>query len=364
MALWALFAVVTAAVVLAVVRPLLRRGAPAHSAGTTEAPDVAFYRAQIAEIASEREQGLIDTAEAEAARAEVGRRLLAVAEGGGRKAQTAGGSLSPWALFIAMPVLAIGLYAALGSPGLPGRPHVVEAQVSGKNAPIEALIAKVEDRLREHPEDGMGWDVIAPVYLSVGRYADAADAFSQAMRLLGESPKRLMGFAKASVLAGNGIVSESARKAFDKLATLDPKAPEPRYWLALAKEQDGRTAEAAAEYKSLLDGAPGDAPWRPLVEERLKALAKGEEPQMQATLEALSPEQRTMIAGMVDGLAKRLAADGHDLAGWRRLIRSYHVLGREADAKSALDKARTTFADDKKALGELGALASSLGLGS
>ena len=67
---------------------------------------------------------------------------------------------------------------------------------------------------------------------------------------------------------------------------------------------------------------------------------------------------------MVDGLAERLQRDGGDLAGWQRLIHAYAVLGRDQDARQALEDARRRFYADARALGELAALAKSLGLGS
>jgi len=84
-----------------------------------------------------------------------------------------------------------------------------------------------------------------------------------------------------------------------------------------------------------------------------------------AAAQSLSAEERSrMIAGMVDGLAQRLKQNGNDLAGWRRLVNAYVVLDRKADARAALAEARRNFAGDERALGELSALATSLGLDS
>src|SRR5690606_8684079 len=104
---------------------------------------------------------------------------------------------------------------------------------------VGELIARVEERLRAHPEDGQGWDVIAPVYLRLQRYADAAHAFAEANRLQGESVRRLLGFAEATMLANNGIVTEPVRRATLRVLELDPDRIDVKVWLALAKEQDG-----------------------------------------------------------------------------------------------------------------------------
>jgi cytochrome c-type biogenesis protein CcmH len=81
--------------------------------------------------------------------------------------------------------------------------------------------------------------------------------------------------------------------------------------------------------------------------------------------EKLPAEERArMIGQMVDGLAERLKRDGSDLAGWLRLVNAYAVLNRKDEARAALAQARQHFPTDEKALGELAALAKSLGLGS
>src|SRR5690606_19035092 len=121
---------------------------------------------------------------------------------------------------ILVPAFSLGLYLALGSPGLPGQPHAERVSAPLEKATIDDLVVKVEERLRAHPEDGQGWDVIAPVYLRQGRFAEAAQAFQRASRLLGESPRRLAGYGEATVFANNGIVTEEARRAFERWAEL------------------------------------------------------------------------------------------------------------------------------------------------
>jgi cytochrome c-type biogenesis protein CcmH len=381
MLLWLLFAALTAVVLAVVLAPL---GRPARGEEGAEAGTLAVYRHQLDEIDAERARGLVDEAEAAAARTEVSRRLLASAAAGEDGARKPRAALplrrAPVAITVAalVPLLTLALYLTHGSPGLPSYPMVGRAQAPLEQANVGELISKVEARLREHPEDGQGWDVIAPIYFKLGRYREAAAAFSSAARLEGETARRLAGFAEAAVLAADGVVGEEARLAFEKILQLEPKRPEPRFWLALAKEQDGKLADALADYKVLLAEAPAEAPWRGAVEGRIadvsRRLAGTEKPEPQspgptfadvAAAERLAPADRArMIAQMVDGLAERLNRDGRDLAGWLRLVNAYAVLDRKDDARAALARARQHFPADQKALAELAALAKSLGLGS
>ena len=277
-----------------------------------------------------------------------------------------------------VPLLTLAFYLSNGSPGLPSFPVAERGQLPLGQAQIGDLIAKVEARLREHPEDGEGWDVIAPVYYKLGRFGDAANAYARAARLRGETVRRLAGFAESAVFAADGIVTEQARAAYEKLSRLEPGRVEPRFWLALAKEQDGKLADALADYKGLLADAPAGVPWRAAVESRVAEVSRrlagaekvdprgpGPTAEDVAAAEKLSPEDRArMIAQMVDGLAERLKRDGRDLAGWQRLINAYAVLGREQEARKALAEARSKFPADETALAALAALAKSLGLGS
>lgn len=402
MLLWVCFAILTASVVALLLRPLRHvQTAPVEPA----AADLAVYRDQLRELDAERDRGLVIDSEIESARAEVARRLLKRAEkkDAGSPAASASGDTASQALAqriylglaAALPVLAIGLYLATGSPQLPGRPFAERKPAEeGANA-VAALISKVEERLRAHPEDGKGWDVIAPIYLRLGRYADAAHSFAEANRLEGESVKRLLGFAEATLLAENGIVTEPVRRAALRILALEPQRVEVGVWLALAKEQDGDLAGAAEAYRALLAKAPEGVKWRSAVSERLDIVNRklgGEKPgdaaapvapapQPPATAEApqasapapesampdvaaMTPDERdAFILSMVNRLAARLKENGKDAEGWIRLARAYKVLGRDQEAEAALASARANFAGDTAALDAIGKAEQSLNQG-
>lgn len=393
MLLWLCFAFLTAAVVVFLLRPLR---ADQLSAIEPAAADLAVYRDQLRELEAEQDRGLFIDSEIESARAEVARRLLRRAGKSPADANTAPAAhdaASPararWiyvVLATLLPVFAVSLYLLEGSPHLPSRPFVERNSAEAGQAAVANLVGRVEERLRAHPEDGRGWDVIAPVYLRLERYAEAAHAFAEANRLEGESVRRLLGFAEATLLAERGVVTEPVRRAALRVLELDPERTQVRVWLALAKEQDGDLAGAAEEYRGIHAKAPADAPWRTAVAERLELVEKklkGEavndgsgvgpalnEPAPQAAPAGEMPDISTMapaereafIARMVDRLAARLEENGKDLDGWIRLARAYKVLGREGEARAAIASARKNFAGEAAPLAEIGKAEESLGL--
>ncbi|MEO1282338.1 MAG: c-type cytochrome biogenesis protein CcmI, partial [Pseudomonadota bacterium] len=209
MLLWIFLATLTAVVVTPVLRPISLGAGAVRDASSA---DIAVYKDQLAEIDSDLDRGLINADEAVSARAELGRRLLKRAEAEDVSAvavETEGTSTVPErsrdilgvVLGFLLPLFAIATYLSIGSPGLPSQPHAERMTVSPQNASADELIAKVEAQLRQNPEDGRGWDVLAPVYRRYERYGDAVNAYAQAIRLLGETPERLAGFAQSEIIA-------------------------------------------------------------------------------------------------------------------------------------------------------------------
>ena len=385
MFLWIAFAFLTALVLAAVLAPLARPARQDEGAGASETGSVAVYRDQLLEIESDRTRGVLSAAEAEAAKLEVSRRLLASAARSERIEPSASSSRAllesrhatiALVTAVVVPLMTLGLYLAHGSPGMPSAPFAARTDAAVEQAALASIISQVEARLREDPEQGKGWEAIAPVYLKLGRFRDAAGAYANAARLNGETVPLLAGRAESAMLASDGVVTEEARVAYEKILKLEPGRIEPRFWLAMAKEQDGRLADALAEYKALLADAPAEANYRPPltmriqeVTARIAAIDSGTPPgpseaDMAAAAKLTTEQRSQMIAQMVDGLAQRLRSNGRDLSGWLRLLNAYAVLDRKDDARAALAEARRNFDGDAGALAELSKAATTLGLGS
>jgi cytochrome c-type biogenesis protein CcmH len=372
MTLWIIFAVMTAAAMLAVLWPLGRRAA-SGSGGN----DVLVYQDQLEEIGRDRNAGLIGQAEAEAARVEVSRRLLAAADAqenaGGTQRDTAQ-SLQQRRLvailgLIAVLILPLGLYLALGSPDIPGQPAFARTTAPQNGQSIEALVSQVEAHLAKSPDDGAGWEVIAPVYSRLGRFDDAAAAWRKSIAINGENAARDAGLGEALVAAANGVVTDDAKQSFTKAVANDPKDPKARYFLGLADEQDGNREAAAARWRAMLQDAPPDAPWIGFVKVALGRVTG--EPVTQvgpsdsdvAAANNMSDEQRnTMIRSMVARLSDRLHANSDDVDGWLRLVRAYVVLGDRDKAKGAADDARRALSSKPDDIKRIDDLAKGLGL--
>src|ERR1700675_1403925 len=340
MTLWTIFAVMTAAAVFAVLWPLGRKPRAVHGGS-----DRLVYQDQLQEVDRDRAAGLIGDAEAESARVEISRRLLAAAE------SEAPASAAPavWhrraaalAPVIIVPAVALGLYLKLGSPNIAGQSAFAHGNTPAADQSIASLISQVEAHLSRNPNDGAGWEVIAPVYLRMDRFDDGGVGRRKAIFLNGDSATRESDLGEALVAAANGVVTDEAKQAFSHAVAGDPHDAKARYFLGLADEQDGNRDGAAAKWRAMLDEAPRDAPWANFVRAALARIARGpvaaNGPGADdvAAADNMTGAQRTeMIRGMVQRLADRLHTDGNDVDGWLRLVRAYAVLGDRDKAKDA-----------------------------
>jgi cytochrome c-type biogenesis protein CcmH len=251
------------------------------------------------------------------------------------------------------------------------------------------MIEKLAARLAKSPNDPDGWRMLGWSYFGTERFAEAASAYGRAIELAPKIAALYTARGEALVRATDGRVAADAAAVFEQALKLEAKEPRARFFLGLAKEQAGNKAAALKDWLAVLaDASPADD-WAPDLRERVVALgqelgqdvsaaagtaaatpavpatggvlarlnadAKAEQPSTQArgpsaadvkAAEALPAADRTaMIAGMVDGLQKRLDASPRDAEGWIKLMRSRMVLGEAAKAKSALDRALKVFAD-------------------
>jgi cytochrome c-type biogenesis protein CcmH len=372
MTLWLVFALMTAAAIFAVLWPLSRRGA------TPGGSDIAVYRDQLDEIGRDRAAGLIGEAEAEAARVEVSRRLIGAADAA-KTAKVSDAASPLWrrratavAGLVLLPLGAAALYLALGSPQLPGEPLAARLRAAPQNNSISALVSQVEAHLERDPNDARGYEVLAPVYLRLGRYADAVFARRKLLALSGETPERQADLGEALTAASNGIVTDEAKSAFERAVALDANALKAQFFLGLAAEQDGDKPKAAAIWRGMLEKAPPDAPWAATVRESLArvggtppvaATASGPNADDIAAANGMSEKDRgDMIRGMVARLADRLKQNSDDIEGWQRLLRAYIVLGDRDKALAAAADAKRAFAGDPGKLRRVEDMIKALGL--
>ena len=347
MIFWIAAACLTGLTCLALLSALRRKP------GDTIDHDRRFYEAQLLEIERQAALKLIGVAEADAARTEAARRLL----GGVRQSahpSVAVGTIrngAAIAMLILLPAISLPVYLWRGAPDLPAFPLASrgpDKPANPQDLDLNAAVQQIETHLAKNPEDGRGQEVVAPVYMRLGRHEDAVRAYAAVLRLLGSTAERQASLGEALVFQEDGVVNARAKAAFEAAVALDAKHIKSRFFLAMAAEQDGDKPEATR----LLSGLQVDLPDGSLkteITQRLAVLAgvpKGGE----AIAALPAQEQQAVIRSMVDGLAQRLASTGGTAEEWAQLIRALQVLGDKDRARLILTEARQKFAAEPEQL--------------
>ncbi len=395
---WLFAGILTVLAALALAAPFWKpRAVPASRAEH----DVEAFRAQLREVEHDLSRGVLTEAEAESARIELSRRLLAAAEAAEIEvgAKSTPSRLTPVLGFLAaigVPAIGMGVYSQLGSPSLGDRPYAqrnlqleradtrpsqeqAEAQFATQRreppTPSPArtqmldLADKVRERLKSTPEDPQGWNVLARSLKTLEIYDESWRAFDKVATLNPEAADADLyaNMAEAMFMAAGGYMSPEAEVITDKALANDPGFHQALFFKGLALAQRGDLEPAMDGWVKMLKTAPPNAPWIAQVQDNVRNAAaelgleppadlvpRGPTSAQQAAAAEMSPEaQMEMIAGMVDGLSERLDEEPNDLRGWLMLIRSYRILDREEDAKAAQTRGLEAFSDDAEATKQL-----------
>jgi cytochrome c-type biogenesis protein CcmH len=382
MTFWLFASLLTLLALLSICYPLfLRKRKPVDG----DSYEKSVYLEQLDEVDRDFERGQIGASEAELAKAEIARRLIALDTSSTKSQNTANFTtatlVTAICTFVLLPIASVAAYMALGNPQRADMPLEARMKADPKTQTIEELVARAEARAKKNPNEVQGWLVLAPVYIRLGRADDAVLAYRKIISLAGSTAKHEASLGEALTIAAGGVITTEARQHFVTAAKADPSAVKPRFFLAVALGQENKFDEAIQAWETMLAKAPKNAAWyKPAQGEldRIRQLAGqsdvsdapnvasratppklgGPSRQDIANAASMSAEDRTaMIAGMVANLEAKLEEDPSNIDGWLRIIRSYAVMGRRNDAATALTKAVKQFETNPAASKKLNDLA-------
>ncbi|MEX0645002.1 MAG: tetratricopeptide repeat protein, partial [Parvularculaceae bacterium] len=275
----------------------------------------------------------------------------------------------------AVPLAAIALYLGIGAADrISPAPSATSGAVSGVDParPVSELLADLEKRLADNPNDMNGWVTLGESYAEFNRYADAAKAFAKAVDLDPNSAFLQAAHGEALVLANRGSVTDEANAAFARALDVEPREPRARYYLALRRYQQGDKAEALKALAALVNDAPDGAPWLPIAQNELVSVAM----ELKQTLEeaGLSESAQArleqMMAAQSKGAPDAIGADrATEIAAiealissgeakytdWLRLADVHRAAGDRGKAEETLARARERYAAAPFVLQEIAA---------
>jgi cytochrome c-type biogenesis protein CcmH len=376
MAFWIAALALAALAGLYIARPL---AIGRKRAASRAAHDAQVFRDQLAEIEKDRERGVLSDAEAEAARIEVSRRLLAaVAESETAPDHPPAPKIASYALAAAVvaaaPLGGWALYEQIGAPGLPDMPfasrmdgerlpqEIAELRMAAEPADLPpngeqvvAMIEEIEARVAENGASREDLFMLAQANSQIGRFGDAWRAYD---RLLDTSNRDgpaaiFVALAESMILATRGYISPEAEDALNEALRRSPGDPIARYYMGAVYAQTGRPQSALETWIGLLADSPAEAPWRPSTIAQIDDLVQRTglpAPEIPSPRVPTAEERESMTLNLISRLQTRLESDGGGPMDWAQLARSWRALGRDAEAEAAEAEAREALSDDPDAL--------------
>ncbi|OFX13068.1 MAG: c-type cytochrome biogenesis protein CcmI [Alphaproteobacteria bacterium RIFOXYD12_FULL_60_8] len=358
MLFWFVVAALTVLALAFLIPPLLRKD---EEQPDRNAYDISVYKDQLSEVDRDLERGLINADEADAARVEVQRRILALdkdtAEHPEAPKRTKPALVLAIVIGLLLPVGAVVFYLASGGqPGLPdapadGRTPGMEGMTQDQAQQVEKMVQGLADKMKDNPQDVEGWIKLGRSYDRLGRYKDAAEAYRRALDVEIPTAQLLIEFALVQTRANDDNIDDEAQAAFLRAFKGMPDSADALYYLGVAAVQRDKPEDGIAYLKHLVTLSPADAPWLEQVQSVIDGVAADFGLNAQ-TIVARAPDtsnveapadhsvqQASKVNEMVARLEGKLKDNPEDFDGWMRLAKSYAVLGRDKDALEAYDKA-------------------------
>jgi cytochrome c-type biogenesis protein CcmH len=280
---WILAAGLAGLAVLFVVAPLLQASFAQGSASPSDGVDgeadqarhnLALFKQQVAELDADLESGKLDQTLYESARRDLERQLLhdlgdsdpltAVAgvSAGQRRYRLPGPRLTALALLIAVPLAAWALYGLIGNQAI--IPQLERLAATGGNGaqhggagaelpPIEELIARLEQRLEQQPNDAEGWMMLGRTYFATGNRQGAEDALARAYDLTPNDPMIVLAYAESIATNNDNQLEGRPAELISEALELEPNNTTARWLAAMVAFQRGQFQSAATTWRNLLE---------------------------------------------------------------------------------------------------------------
>ncbi len=248
--------------------------------------NIVIARQRLVELQEQLQTGTLTQAQYEEQRAEL---EVALSDDLDIPTQAkASGTKGRWMVFVLVllvPLTALTLYAGLGSYASLNQTSDNSAMPGPED--INRMVAGLAARMKSNPNDAQGWLMLGRSYKYLQQYPEAADAFAQAYRLLGDQAEVLLSYADALAMSNDGRLSGKPAELVFKALALEPNNMTGLWLGGMAKAEAGDAAGAVQLWRKLEALLPPDSEARQEIQ-TLMANVENRRPEEQPT-EAASP---------------------------------------------------------------------------
>lgn len=251
-----------AAALAAVLLPLLKK-TPSIDGKDSSTLSLQVLREQLDELERENKTGTLSPGQYEKERGEIERRAI---EDG--RSDAAPMDFAPRQVWLA-PLLgslliasSVGMYLLLGTPAAM-QPQANQAGQQNAHAvtpqQIQAMVAKLAERLQDNPGDGEGWLMLARSYNALGRFPEASAAFGRATSLLPADAQLLADYADTLAMAQGRRLTGDPEIIVKRALAADPRNIKALALSGSAAFERLDYAAAIGEWRKVLEVVPADS---------------------------------------------------------------------------------------------------------
>jgi cytochrome c-type biogenesis protein CcmH len=164
-------------------------------------------------------------------------------------------------ILLMLPLAGLLMYQSIGTPEAINLPPAMAAQQSAQQqsahstqqGQMDELVASLQQRMIENPDDSEGWIILGRSLKTMQRYAEAETALRNANRLVPDNPSMMVELAETMLFtSGQSEVTGEARELIEAALAIDPDQQKGLWIMGMAYAQEVDDTQALAHWQRLL----------------------------------------------------------------------------------------------------------------
>ncbi len=223
----------------------------------------AIYIGKVEDLQADLERNLLDKEEYDHALADLQQTLLQDADTENeevKQGRSGNNMIITLMLTFCMPVAALLIYQQVSTGGYTN--DITDQQATSEQAQsIESSIARLEQKLKEKPDNVEGWTMLGQSYFVIQKYDQAKSAYLKALDLANQAdPEILVLTAEASAFSNSEMFNDYEKSLLSKALSINPNHQRGLWYSGYAAYTTSEFPNAVKHWQKLLTLVPADRP--------------------------------------------------------------------------------------------------------
>ncbi|MCK4708081.1 MAG: c-type cytochrome biogenesis protein CcmI [Gammaproteobacteria bacterium] len=220
--------------------------------------NILIAKEQLNDIEKELADGTLDEADYLQRKAELQKALVSnVEESEANQSQQTIPKYALVSVLIVIPLIALPIYSFLGNSNAITAAGKVSQSATDKHTPVmtasmDDLLQNLAAKLEKNPDNVKGWQMLGRSYMSMNRYAEAADVYSKLYTLVGDETSVLLAYADALAMSRDGKISGMPFQLVMAALKQEPDNTTGLWLAGLGYSEKGEYQQAIKSWQQLL----------------------------------------------------------------------------------------------------------------